>query len=238
MNADRLLNVVIAVAALAAVGLLGVRQFDRKATARTGGSASARQLTPAQQAEVDRLSSPPLRSDSTARLRVVAFADVQCPFCAQLDLALDSMVDAGAPIEYQLLHFPLPQHEFARLGARALECAGEQRRFDELRRAIFRHQGRLQTMPFDSFAVMVDVPDIAAFRECLRADSRDSRIEASIRLGQELGLRGTPLVIVEGFVLDRPPRAAVIAKMHAARLAGASPVEVLGSGGYDAVRSP
>lgn len=101
---------------------------------------------------------------------------------------------------------------------------------------IYRHQSQLESISFDSLARLASVADAGSFHQCMRSDSTDSRIEASMALGRELGLRGTPLVIVDGFVLDRPPRAEEIAKMLAARLEGASPERVLGTGGYSAIR--
>lgn len=91
MNADRLLNVVTAIAAVAAVGFLGALRFEGEANPNTRGAASAHRLTPTQEARLDALSSPAVGSKSAMRLRIVAFADVQCPFCAKLDIDVDSM---------------------------------------------------------------------------------------------------------------------------------------------------
>lgn len=231
---DRALNATSAIAAVAALTLLGWRQFGARDEAPRGVRARAVALSPEQHARVSRLAFGAGQPDGAVQL--VAFSDVQCPFCARLDKVVDSLAaSSDVALAYGLVHFPLEQHELARAGARALECAREQGRFHELRVQVFTRQTEVSRVPFQSLAHDAGVPDLPRFAECTRTTRLDSLIDRGLALGTELGLQGTPLVVIDGFVLDRPPNAAQLPRVLGARADGAGIRKALRTGGYDVV---
>ena len=93
------------------------------------------------------------------------------------------------------------QHEPAALVA---ECAGEQGRFAEFVGAVHAGQDSLGLKPWWEYARTATVHDSLRYVNCLRA-SPPSRIAAGRAWAEHLGLTGTPTVIVNRWLLSRPP---------------------------------
>lgn len=232
MRSERALNVASLTATIAAVVLMGWRQFRPRDETPQPLRAEAVALSAPQTARVNSLA---FESGSRgSAIRVIAFSDVQCPFCARFDKLVDSLAATlGVPVEYGLVHFPLPQHAHARSGARALECARAQGRFPQLRSRIFSRQPELGTVGFEELARDAGVADLAHFRRCMQSAAVDSLIDQGLALGAELGLRGTPMVVIDGFVLERPPSATQLTLILEAHAAGGDVQKALKRGGYD-----
>jgi protein-disulfide isomerase len=144
--------------------------------------------------------------DENAPITVAEFADYQCPGCAgfagtvkpQLDLAY---LQTGTA-KFVFYDFPLINiHPHAFLAARAARCAQDQGMFWEYHDAIFRNQpawSRSADAPlglFEDYAASVGL-EATQFRGCLRSDQHALTVSANLRLGELLGVGGTPTVIV------------------------------------------
>jgi protein-disulfide isomerase len=72
--------------------------------------------------------------DTAAPVKIVEFADLECPFCRQFHQATLPEVkeEFGARLALVLMHLPLAMHRFAKPAARAAECAEQQGRFAEI----------------------------------------------------------------------------------------------------------
>src|SRR5690606_31043959 len=92
--------------------------------------------------------------------------------------------------------------------ARAARCAGDQGRYWEYHDALYARQarwsGRSSTPlnDFEEYAAELGL-DRAAFSACLRSDRHAEVVTANIMLGERLGVRGTPTVIVNGRRVER-----------------------------------
>lgn len=144
--------------------------------------------------------------DPNAPITLVEFADFQCPGCAgfasmmkpQIDLAY---IESGQA-KFVFYDFPLIAiHPHAFLAARAARCAGDQELFWQYHNALFRYQSRwsLSASPpidlFEDYAAEVGL-DQAMFSGCLRSDAHAAVVSANMILGQQLGVNGTPTLMV------------------------------------------
>jgi protein-disulfide isomerase len=93
-------------------------------------------------------------------------------------------------------HFPLDSHESALPTAIAAECAAAQGQFAKFAEVAFQNQASLSTIGLDTIAVMAGIPDTAHYRFCRDAIETRSPIDRDIRAGTELGIAGTPALII------------------------------------------
>jgi protein-disulfide isomerase len=171
-----------------------------------------------------------IEGDAAAPVRIVAFADFQCPFCGSFTrdtepLLRAEFVDADvASFEYHHLAFLGTESLRA---AEAAECALQQGFFWEYHDILFQKQppdGRENVGVYSPenlkryAAELADVwrdldparpLDLAAFGACV--DTRETRdeVERQNAVAGELGLRSTPTFMISGEVV-----------------AGAQPIEV------------
>jgi protein-disulfide isomerase len=148
-----------------------------------------------------------LIGDASAPIKVIEFMDLQCPFCRLFHAAtVDVKRDLGDSMAVVYIHYPVPTtHQHAMAAARASECAGEQGRFVEYIDVVFARQDSLGTRSWTSFAVDAGVSDTVAFASCASQTSPVPRIDRGRELGAEIGITGTPTVIINGWRMPRAP---------------------------------
>jgi protein-disulfide isomerase len=160
-----------------------------------------------------------------APVQLVAFADFECPFCAAYHKVLNA-VRQRYPTQVSLtyIHFPLRIHRFAVPAARVAECAGAQGRFEAMAEQLFEQQASLGLKPWSEYAQDAGVPDLQEFDGCVESTGPVPRLEAGRQLGEKLDVKGTPTLVVNGWMLAQPPSAEDLDAMVQAVLAGKSPV--------------
>ena len=143
--------------------------------------------------------------DDNAPVTIVEFGDYQCPGCGsfatnvkpQIQLEL---VDRGLA-KFVFYDFPLTQaHPHAFLAARAARCAGDQGKYWDYHDVVFRMQPRWSGQAnaiglFQDYASSVDL-DEGEFESCLQSDRHADVVTANMYLGAQLGVSGTPTVMV------------------------------------------
>jgi len=161
-----------------------------------------------------------------APIKLIEFADFECPACRQFHGALSSVLQRYGPERVSLvfIHFPLKQHRFAQLAARASECAKAQGGFGRLHDVLFDKQDSLGLKPWSSYAVDAGITDTLKFMACQRDTARVDRIVAGLEAGKKLSVMGTPTVLINGWRLARPPSEAEFITMIDRVLAGKAPV--------------
>jgi protein-disulfide isomerase len=83
-----------------------------------------------------------VRGSSDAPVKIVEFADFECPYCAGVVPTIDGLFEKyGDKISLEYRHFPLGFHASAQKAAEASECAREQGKFWEMHDMIFGVQG-------------------------------------------------------------------------------------------------
>ncbi|WP_116811947.1 DsbA family protein [Steroidobacter cummioxidans] len=161
---------------------------------------------------------------SNAPVQVIEFVDFECPSCASFLKILKDLRDRyPAQIEISVIHYPLPGHRFAEPAARAAECAGEQGNFEAMHDLLFAEQGQLGLKAWGTFAIEAGVQDYVAFEACMQRRDPVPRVVEGHQLGDQLSIRGTPTVVINGWLLSRPPSLDEFDRMAKLVLAGGVP---------------
>lgn len=132
-----------------------------------------------------------------AALRIVAFADFQCPFCRRMHATLDSALrrdSTSFAVLYRYL--PLAIHDMALPAAIAAECAAAQSRFAEYARVSYARQPELRREMLIPFAVEAGVIDTARFRRCESDPATTRPVQMDLTAAANLGITGTPAFLI------------------------------------------
>lgn len=142
-----------------------------------------------------------------AAVTIVEFADYQCPFCRVLQGRLDSLFQEFPDVvALRFRHLPLERlHPYARSAATAAECAGAQGRFWEYHKRLFAEQRDIGVVSWGVFGVRAGVPDTAELIHCMAQNRPRRAIDDDLLAAAELGINGTPAVVVDGWLLDGTP---------------------------------
>jgi protein-disulfide isomerase len=171
-------------------------------------------------------------------VQIVEFLDLECPACRAYQakiLAKIKQVFSGS-VGITIVHYPLRIHRFAEIAARASECAAQQGRFGEFVDLAFAKQDSFGIKPWPEFAGEAKVADIRAYSSCLASPSF-AMIDSGTALARQLGISGTPTMIVNGWQFGGPPSEDELSQDIRAILAG-TPRKVESYPGAKASREP
>lgn len=145
----------------------------------------------------------PVKGPADAKITIVEFTDIQCPFCARSQATLHQVLDAY-PKDVKLVAkgYPLPGHNRARPAQEAAMCAHEQGKFFEFRDKAFANQQKLEDADLIGYAKEVGVRNMKKFESCYKDRKYASAVEADFQAGQSLGVQGTPHFFVGTAVVN------------------------------------
>jgi protein-disulfide isomerase len=167
----------------------------------------------------DLLSSAQAEGNKSARVTVIEFSDLECPFCRRFHRALrDAVTKDGLDVETVFIHYPLKGHRFAAPAARAAECAREQGGFPAFVDHVFEKQDSLGLKSWASFAREAGIRDTATFSRCAAQQGTPTQVTAGITAGTLIHVTGTPTVIINGWRFARPPYDSLAAIIRKASL--------------------
>ncbi len=136
---------------------------------------------------------------SDAKVTIVEFGDYQCPYSKQGHEALMEAVKDYSDEDVQVVfkHMPLSFHDLADEAAMAAECARNQGAFHQMSEGLF--DSDLESVD-DIKAVAKGIEDIhfEGFEACFNSEVTRSRVGEDKTLGQEIGVSGTPVFIING----------------------------------------
>jgi protein-disulfide isomerase len=161
----------------------------------------------------------------SAPLTIIALSDFECPFCRRLAKDLQYIRENHpTTVSVVFLHHPLGNHRFAEPAARAAECAHAQGRFEPFHDLLFANQDSLGLKSWSAFATQAGVLDTVEFERCRLEKGHMKRVEAGLDIGKEVGLRGTPTVLLNGWRLAHPPSLRELEKSVQAVTEGRPPI--------------
>lgn len=148
----------------------------------------------------------PAFGPADAKVTVVLFTELECPFCARAHETLDRLrsLTPNRSVRFVYKHLPLESHPFAREAALRLIAADEQGRFWEfLQRA--REQKARTAQALDKVALDLSL-DMARFHESVASPSTARRLQADLDEAKRVGAKAVPTWYVNGqeFVGARP----------------------------------
>ena len=169
----------------------------------TGAAASEPARTP-----------PPTADDisygpADASLAVVEYSDFQCPFCAQYASWLGTLREKyGDRVKFVFRNYPLANHQYASIAAKAAYAASLQGTFWEMHDLLFENQKvwseSADPRPyFDVYAESLGL-DLDKFHADADAQSTTDFIKRQATAGKQAGVTHTPwLVVGDSVVLPR-----------------------------------
>jgi protein-disulfide isomerase len=151
----------------------------------------------------------PERGNPDAAITIVEFSDFQCPYCAKATSTVDQvMQEFGDEVRLVYMHLPLESiHPWAMNAAVAATCAAAQDdgAFWKLHDFFFQNQGSINgnnLISKSSNALGGSEIDMTEFAACLDSDSARSIVSEHMKIGQGLGLSGTPAFFVNGRMIN------------------------------------
>jgi protein-disulfide isomerase len=203
----RPLRVAVLMLVVTVLGLLGCapglgRGSHASRAAGASGAVAPVMIAPGDLGPVPIEPESPHWGDDTAPVTVVEFSDLECPFCARVQPALDELMGRYGPHQLRLVfrHDPLEFHSHARAAALAAEAVrelGGDDRFFRYIGLLFHDQSHLEPADLRRAAVSLGV-DAASFDLLSRSPAVAAHVDGDIALAGSVGANGTPHFLVNG----------------------------------------
>ena len=144
----------------------------------------------------------PTRGPDDAPVTLVEFADFECPFCQRVAPELDKLWEARKDrVRFVYKFMPIAMHPHGESSARAAAAAQLQGKFWEVHHALFANGQHLEPPDVDSYARTAGL-DLDRFHADLTSAAVNARLAADKKLADELGVKGTPTIFVDGREYD------------------------------------
>ena len=151
----------------------------------------------------DDLEGRPSVGPKDAPITLVEFGDFHCPFCAKVSPTLQQLMgNYDGKIRRVYRHYPLSFHEGADRTHQATECAQEQGKFWEFYNGIFASKSPTYDDAWLEGVSKSAGLDNKKFKKCLESGKYKDVVEKDIAKGNEVGVRGTPAVFVNGKLIS------------------------------------
>ena len=172
------------------------------------GVAQAATATALSAAPSEESAAVPIASDDAtwgnrdALVTVVAFEDIQCPFCARTAPTIQKLEAEYGPEKLRVVwkHLPLPFHPNARPAAEAAEgvrALGGNDAFWKFLEQAFANQKELGADSYAKWASNAGV-DATAFANGAKSGVWAAKVQRDLATAQKLGVDGTPAFLVNG----------------------------------------
>jgi protein-disulfide isomerase len=152
-----------------------------------------------------------------AKVRVVEFADFQCPYCSEAAKTVRELHSKfGDRVEFSYRHYPLRSiHPQAQRAGEYAQCVGAQGKFWAMHDALYAAQDSLDENGLGEAAQKAGA-DMAALNTCLSSGRGKAEVDADYALGDDLGVEGTPSFFINGKAQEQPSLEAMTAAIEAA----------------------
>jgi len=148
------------------------------------------------------LDGSPSRGPESAPITIVEFADFECPFCAMFAPVLDKNVEENqGRVRFVYKFLPLSGHPHGEIAARAGFAAFKQGKFWEMDKKMFANREHLEQTDLDSYAKELGL-DMSKFRADANSQAATDRIATDKKLADELQVKGTPTIYINGREFD------------------------------------
>jgi len=144
----------------------------------------------------------PTKGPDDAAVTIVELADFECPHCAGAVPTIDAVMDAhSGKVRLVYKSYTLSFHTRGEPAARAAFAAGMQGKFWEMEHLLFERQQHLEDADLDRYARMLRL-DPAKWKADMDSPAVRDRVAHDRKLGEELKVKGTPTIYVNGRELD------------------------------------
>ncbi len=138
---------------------------------------------------------------SSAKVVIYQFVDLQCKHSKKVQGALQEIKERhGDDLAIVSYNFPLVPNKNARPAARAVIAASKQGKALEMRELIFAEQKSLKgainlQKRFAGYAKQLEL-DVELFKEDYTSKDTKEQLDAELKLGETLGVYGTPTFFI------------------------------------------
>ncbi len=158
---------------------------------------------------------------ASAKVTVVEYSDFECPFCSRAAAVVQKLKKNYADrVRFVFRQFPLPMHPNAGLASEAVLEAHQQGKFWELHDKLFENQRALDRQSIEGYAQQLGL-NMPRFKKALDDGTHRSAIAADQALGEQIGVNGTPTMIVNAKRVPDPTNYAALTALIDAELAAA-----------------
>jgi len=148
------------------------------------------------------LAGSPWRGPEDARVVVVEFADFECPFCQKIAPELEAVWEKRRDkVRFVYKYMPLPMHPHGEIAARAAIAAQMQGKFWEMEKLLFANGQHLEPPDLEKYASSIGL-DLQKFRADMQSPEAKARLDADRKLGDDLHIKGTPTIFIDGREYD------------------------------------
>jgi protein-disulfide isomerase len=161
-------------------------------------------------------SDAPSFGPADAKVTLVEFSDFECPYCsraAETTKKIKEKYDGKIRVVFR--QFPLSFHKNADLAAQASLAAHEQGKFWEFHYKLFENQRALTREDLDKYAKELKL-DVAKFKKALDEGTYAQQVKTDTKIGEEVGVQGTPSLFLNGKRVENPSFEAVAAQIDEA----------------------
>ncbi len=199
------LGLVTGVAAVSFIGLIffmasqGKKESNNTDKIAQVKNVPTKQVNPGEKIDVKVDGADHFRGNKNAKITIVEFSDIQCPYCSRFHESMKQVMAAYPnDVKWVFKHFPLESmHPYAKKAALATECAGDQDKFWELTDKYYENQGSMSDEYIQQAAVEIGL-DMKKFTDCFTTNKYSKKVEADLSYGKTLGVRGTPGSFING----------------------------------------
>lgn len=140
----------------------------------------------------------PINGPLSASFTLVEFSDFQCPACAAFAPSVKQLISTYPDdLRVAYRHFPLPQHENARMAAEAAQAAHAQNAFWEYHDKLFENQENLSKDDLVRYAQEIGL-DAERIKTSLDTEEYANVVQADVSSGQNFNVNSTPTFFLNG----------------------------------------
>jgi protein-disulfide isomerase len=140
----------------------------------------------------------PMKGSPSARITLVEFADYECPHCRRFQPVLHQILDEfRSDVKLYFKHYPLPQHNNARLAAEAAVAAQKQGKFWQFQDKLWEKSDELTPAEIEKAAKEIGL-DVTKFRQDMASEAVKARVQKDRSDGAAAGLQATPTLYIDG----------------------------------------
>lgn len=140
----------------------------------------------------------PRKGPKDAAVRLVEFADFQCPHCKRaMSLMKEIRKKYPDQVAHYFKHFPLSGHGKARVAARAAVAANMQGKFWPMHDLLFKHQMSLSKDRIDRIARRIGL-NFSKFKEDMESEAASKLVQRDRQEAVNAEVQGTPAVFING----------------------------------------
>ena len=154
-------------------------------------------------ATLDKGISGPEHGPQNAPVTIVEFGDLQCPACRAAQPTIQQLVDAEPNARFVFQNFPLEMHNWSMKGAEYADCVAHASNdaFWKFIATVYTRQPEITAENVDEKLTEIATQSGVkgeAIAACAAKPETRSHVDASIALGKEVDVTGTPTLFING----------------------------------------